>query len=150
MFNRVLNTPLRLFVMHTNLWVNAQSSHISTQFMSKKNRNLKKNRSSLFHIKPSVKVKVKIVKLLMYVDRKKRTGNKPKLTSYFCLLLIGFAKDVQSLVSLIKKHQRNVQESCSSAVIVKLRSSHRRCSIKKIVLKNFSKFTGKHVPVSPF
>ena len=56
-----------------------------------KNRNFG---SSLFHIKPSVKVKLKIVKLLMYVDRKKRTGNKPKLTSYFCLLLIGFAKDV--------------------------------------------------------
>ena len=43
--------------------------------MSKKNRNFG---GSLFHIKPSVKVKVKIVKLLMYVDRKKRTGNKPK------------------------------------------------------------------------
>ena len=147
MFNRVLYTPLRLFVIQTNLWVNAQSSHISTQFMSKKNRNFG---GSLFHIKPSVKVKVKIVKLLMYVDRKKRTGSKPKLTSYFCLLLIGFAKDVQSLVSLIQKHQRNVQESCSSAVIVKLRSSHRRCSIRKVILKNFSKFTGKHVPVSLF
>ena len=27
----------------------------------------------------------------------------------------------------------------------KFRSSHRRCSIKKCVLKNLSKFTGKHL-----
>ena len=26
-----------------------------------------------------------------------------------------------------------------------VRSSHRRCSIKKGVLKNFAKFTGKHI-----
>ena len=31
-----------------------------------------------------------------------------------------------------------------------VRSSHRRCSIKKGVLKNFAKFTGKHTRRSNF
>ena len=31
-----------------------------------------------------------------------------------------------------------------------VRSSHRRCSIKKGVLKNFAKFTGKHIRRSNF
>ena len=30
------------------------------------------------------------------------------------------------------------------------KSSHRRCSIKKAVLKNFAKFTGKHISQSLF
>ena len=30
------------------------------------------------------------------------------------------------------------------------KSSHRRCSIKKAVLKNFAKFTGKHLSQSLF
>ena len=36
--------------------------------------------------------------------------------------------------------------------IIKSRSSHRRCSliVKKIVLKNFTKFTGKHLCLSLF
>ena len=33
---------------------------------------------------------------------------------------------------------------------VLFRSSHQRCSIKKIVLKNFTKFTGKHLCQSIF
>ena len=32
----------------------------------------------------------------------------------------------------------------------KCRSSHRRCSVKKAVLKNFTIFTGKHQCWSPF
>ena len=27
------------------------------------------------------------------------------------------------------------------------RSSHQRCSVRKAVLRNFAKFTGKHLPV---
>ena len=33
---------------------------------------------------------------------------------------------------------------------VKLRSSHRRCSVKKSVIRNFAKFTGKHLRQSFF
>ena len=32
----------------------------------------------------------------------------------------------------------------------KFRSSHRRCSVRKSVLRNFGKFTGKHMPESLF
>ena len=32
----------------------------------------------------------------------------------------------------------------------KLRSSHRRCSVTKDVLRNFAKFTGKHLSQSLF
>ena len=35
-------------------------------------------------------------------------------------------------------------------LITKTRSSHRRCSIRKGVLKNFAKFTGKHLCQSLF
>ena len=31
-----------------------------------------------------------------------------------------------------------------------IRSSHRRCSVEKGVLRNFAKFTGKHLCQSPF
>ena len=31
-----------------------------------------------------------------------------------------------------------------------LRSSHQRCSVKKVILRNFAKFTGKHLCQSPF
>ena len=33
---------------------------------------------------------------------------------------------------------------------MKYRSSHRSCSIRKCVLRNFTKFTGKHLYQSPF
>ena len=39
----------------------------------------------------------------------------------------------------------NLQKS-----IMNLRSSHRRCSVKKVVLRNFAKFTGKHLCQSRF
>ena len=34
--------------------------------------------------------------------------------------------------------------------ILIVRNSHQRCSIKKVALKNFTKFTGKHLCQSPF
>ena len=34
--------------------------------------------------------------------------------------------------------------------LIKLRSSHQRCSVKKVVLKNFAVFTGKHLCSSLF
>ena len=36
------------------------------------------------------------------------------------------------------------------AMLIKLRSSHQRCSMKKDVLRNFTKFTGKHLCQSLF
>ena len=39
---------------------------------------------------------------------------------------------------------------CVKVIFVKFRNSHRRCSIKKGVFKNFSKFTGKHLCQSLF
>ena len=32
-----------------------------------------------------------------------------------------------------------------SDIIYKYRSSHQRCSVQKVVLRNFTKFTGKHL-----
>ena len=35
-------------------------------------------------------------------------------------------------------------------ILAKIRSSHRRCSVRKSVLRNFTKFTGKHLSQSTF
>ena len=58
------------------------------------------------------------------------------------------------------KHQAEQSQGCLSSIsYVKLythlkcntdRSSHRRCSVKKDVLRNFPKFTGKHLRQSLF
>ena len=47
-----------------------------------------------------------------------------------------------TMPKLIKK----LTERCSEHN----RSSHQRCSIKKRVLRNFAKYTGKHLSQSPF
>ena len=44
------------------------------------------------------------------------------------------------------QHWRNYGVS----FIMKVRSSHQRCSVKKGVLRNFAKFTGKHLCQSLF
>ena len=36
-------------------------------------------------------------------------------------------------------------ETALRTVVLNYRSSHRRCSVRKVVLKNFTKFTGKHL-----
>ena len=47
-------------------------------------------------------------------------------------------------------HGENVSAKANTLLSL-LRSSHARCSIKKGVLRNFAKFTGKtFVPESPF
>ena len=46
--------------------------------------------------------------------------------------------------------QQYLQHPILFIVIATYRSSHRRCSIKKGVLRNFTKFTGKHVCQSLF
>ena len=43
-----------------------------------------------------------------------------------------------------------IQIFSSDAFLIHYRSSHRRCSVKKGVIKNFTKFTGKHLCQSLF
>ena len=45
---------------------------------------------------------------------------------------------------------RDVMETSMMIIFAKYRSSHQRCSIKKCVLRNFTKFTGKHLRQSLF
>ena len=42
------------------------------------------------------------------------------------------------------------QENQGLLVLWIFRSSRRRCSVRKSVLRNFTKFTGKHLCQSPF
>ena len=49
---------------------------------------------------------------------------------------------------IVKSFQAVAQKSF--IVLVIYRSSHRRCSVRKIVLRNFAKFTGKHLCQSLF
>ena len=42
------------------------------------------------------------------------------------------------------ERSKKQQEELLTDVNTKHRTSHRRCSIEKTVLKNFAKFTGKH------
>ena len=60
-------------------------------------------------------------------------------TRYYNSDFIGkaTAEDVHSKFKLCAK-------SLDADKMIQVRSSHRRCSIKKIVLKNFAIFTGKH------
>ena len=64
------------------------------------------------------------------------------------------------LLQCIIHETDTVTETCSLEIAVKKslkitreeflhsRSSHRRCSVRKSVLRNFAKFTGKHQPQS--
>ena len=44
-----------------------------------------------------------------------------------------------------QKNKKTTGQIKFSPVTTKYRGSHRRCSIKQAVLKNFRKFTGKHL-----
>ena len=62
-----------------------------------------------------------------------------KLQAY--ILQLHFSKDAQAQTAFSNCRHRS--RPCS-------RSSHRRCSVRKAVLRNFSKFTGEHLCRSLF
>ena len=49
-----------------------------------------------------------------------------------------------------KKVNLNLEIISDCSTLHLFRSSHQRCSMKKDVLRNFAKFTGKHLSESPF
>ena len=53
-------------------------------------------------------------------------------------------KENYNIMSLIKKYLE-VSNITSEPISFYYRSSHQRCSVKKGVLRNFAKFTGKHL-----
>ena len=56
-----------------------------------------------------------------------------------------------SVVMPLKDRLYQIYElDCKQSEGILYRSSHRRCSVKKGVLKNFTKFTGKHLCQSLF
>ena len=94
----------------------------------------------------------KRVSTIFYISRKKHLKalfwkriikNPRKLQINFCFW-------IQFLfMEIILKNKRDVElftrPFSGSQIFLKLRSSHRRCSVKKGVLKNFVNFTGKHL-----
>ena len=73
-----------------------------------------------------------------------------KLPSRVMLVVKSISKNLKicsrSKNFLIPRSQREVMKNHQAQI----RSSHQRCSMKKIVLRNFSKFTGKHLCQSLF
>ena len=76
--------------------------------------------------------------VVFLVKRKKLLFAKVDARKYFFGLVCLWT------VTLLKRRLWHRPEN------TRLRNSHRRCSIKKGVLRNFTKFTGKHLCQSPF
>ena len=73
------------------------------------------------------------------------------LVFYQFLIFIIFVKSLSKAVVLRRLYQIHSQVVCHlSCCHVFFKSSHRRCSIEKVVFKNFAKFTGKDMCQSLF
>ena len=63
---------------------------------------------------------------------------------------IFWRTSVTNCFCFFKTMTRQIPEQWRGSFMKKIRSSHQRCSIKKVVLGNFTKFTGKHLCQSLF
>ena len=63
---------------------------------------------------------------------------------------LDFLNNSHPHLKSVHEHFREKSSFIDVAAIVKNRSSHPRCSVKKGVLRNFAKFTGKHLCQSLF
>ena len=71
-------------------------------------------------------------------ERQKKTGKKNIRPMKVTLLKMRY--QIQILWSLLNFDQKQTTE-----ILTVVRSSHQRCSVTKVVLRNFTKFTGKHL-----
>ena len=77
----------------------------------------------------------------------------PVPESYFLLKKETLAQVFSSEFWKISKNvfsYRTPPVAASVCCLLLFRSSHQRCSVRKGVLRNFTKFTGKHLRRSPF
>ena len=68
-----------------------------------------------------------------------------KMGSYFLRRLLGTVKKLDRHFILLEMLYESFVMSISNGSSSTNRSSHWRCSVKKIVIKNFANFTGKHL-----
>ena len=101
-----------------------------------------------------------------YFEEHLRTTASKHINSFFevfcrscCLALINAVMKYSFFAALVQSWRGNLLKNCTpSQVFFKefhnscrtARSSHQRCSIIKGVLRNFAKFTGKHLCQSLF
>ena len=86
-----------------------------------------------------------VIRLSRTHGRRQRTNNKPISEEYNIWVLaeaFGHAFQFEPYQGVKKGKQVDSSTKCSSG--------HRRCSVRKDVLRNFAKFTGKHLYKSLF
>ena len=92
------------------------------------------------------KTKLRILYTFQLVSK---ATNRSIAASCAILTSIGIMKDVKDLIETLPFNKKTFFKK-SNYVDNSVRSSHQRCSIKKGALRNFAKFTGKHLCQSLF